>query len=54
MRVSLNRIGETHVLPVLGVIGHMRTYKSEKQIWIAPYRKGKERNNPAHISQRNM
>ena len=32
--------------PCWGVIGHMRTYKSGKQVWIAPYRKGKERNNP--------
>lgn len=29
--------------PSWGVIGHYRTYKSGKQVWIAPYRKGKHR-----------
>ena len=29
--------------PCWGVIGHWRTYKTGKQVWIAPYRKGKER-----------
>ncbi len=33
--------------PCWGVAGHMRTYKSGKQVWIKPYRKGKQRNNPA-------
>ena len=32
--------------PCWGVIGHMRHYKSGKEVWIKPYRKGKERNNP--------
>ena len=32
--------------PCWGVIGHMRRYKSGKEVWIKPYRKGKERNNP--------
>lgn len=32
--------------PCWGVAGHMRTYKSGKQVWIRPYRKGKQRNNP--------
>ena len=32
--------------PSWGVMGHTRTLKSGKQIWIKPYRKGKERNNP--------
>lgn len=29
--------------PCWGVIGHWRTYKSGKKVWIKPYRKGKER-----------
>lgn len=33
--------------PCWGVAGHMRTYKSGKQVWIKPYRKGKQRNNSA-------
>lgn len=33
--------------PCWGVAGHVRTYKSGKQVWIKPYRKGKQRNNPA-------
>lgn len=32
--------------PCWGVIGHMRHYKSGKTVWIKPYKKGKERNNP--------
>lgn len=30
--------------PCWGVIGHWRTYRSGKQVWIAPYRKGRKRN----------
>lgn len=34
--------------PCWGVAGHWRTYKkSGKKVWIEPYRKGKQRNNPA-------
>ena len=33
--------------PCWGVAGHMRTYKTGKQVWIKPYRKGKQRHNPA-------
>lgn len=36
----------TMTCPCWGVAGHMRTYKSGKQVWIKPYRKGKQRNNP--------
>lgn len=36
--------------PCWGVIGHWRNYKSGKRVWISPYRKGKERNNPAAYS----
>lgn len=33
--------------PCWGVAGHWRTYKKTgKKVWIKPYRKGKERNNP--------
>ena len=32
--------------PAWGVVGHYRTYKSGKKIWIAPYKKGKYRDNP--------
>ena len=33
--------------PCWGVAGHWRTYqRSGKKVWIAPYRKGKERHNP--------
>lgn len=37
----------TMTCPCWGVAGHWRTYKSGKQVWIKPYRKGKERKNPA-------
>lgn len=30
-------------LPVWGVTGHWRQYKSGKRVWIEPYKKGKER-----------
>lgn len=30
----------------IGKVRDWRTYKSGKKVWIAPYRKGKERNNP--------
>lgn len=33
--------------PCWGVAGHWRTYKSGKKVWIKPYRKGKQRHNPA-------
>ena len=36
--------------PCWGVIGHWRTYKSGKKVWIEPYRKGRERNNPTAYS----
>lgn len=36
--------------PCWGVIGHWRTYKSGKKVWVEPYRKGRERNNPAAYS----
>ena len=37
----------TFTCPCWGVAGHWRTYKSGKKIWINPYRKGKQRSNPA-------
>ena len=33
--------------PCWGVAGHWRNYKSGKRVWIGPYRKGRERRNPA-------
>lgn len=39
--------GRVYTCPHWGVSGHYRTYKSGKRVWIAPYHKGKERNNPA-------
>ena len=33
--------------PCWGVIGHWRTYKSGKKVWIEPYKKGRERKNPS-------
>ena len=33
--------------PCWGVMGHWRTYKTGKEIWIKPYKKGKERNKEA-------
>lgn len=38
--------GRHMTCPCWGVIGHWRTYKSGKQVWIKPYRKGKDRNHP--------
>lgn len=35
--------------PYWTVRGHYRTYKSGKKVWIEPYAKGKERNNPDRI-----
>lgn len=37
----------TITCPCWGVAGHMRTYKSGKQVWIKPYRKGKKRHDPS-------
>lgn len=34
-------------LSVWGVAGHWRTYQSGKRIWIKPYKKGRERENPS-------
>lgn len=36
--------------PCWGVVGHWREYKSGKRIWIKPYKKGKQRNNPSAYS----
>lgn len=36
--------------PCWGVAGHWRKYRNGKQVWIQPYRKGKERNNPKAYS----
>lgn len=47
---ELRKYAEPHkhmTCPCWGVIGHWRTCKSGKQIWIAPYKKGKERKNPS-------
>ena len=35
-----------YTCPVWEVRGHMRHYKSGKTVYVAPYRKGKERDNP--------
>lgn len=43
---ELKKYAEPHrhmTCPCWGVIGHWRTYRSGKQVWIAPYRKGKKR-----------
>lgn len=40
--------------PCWGVAGHWRTYKkSGKKVWIEPYRKGKQRYNPAAYQPKN-
>lgn len=36
--------------PSWGVIGHWRNYKSGRKVWIHPYRKGRERNNPGQYA----
>lgn len=36
--------------PCWGVIGHWRNCKSGKKVWVRPYRKGRERDNPAAYS----
>jgi len=36
--------------PSWGVIGHWRNYKSGRRVWIHPYRKGRERNNPGQYA----
>lgn len=46
---ELKKYAEPHshmACPCWGVVGHWRNYKNGKQVWIAPYRKGRERNNP--------
>lgn len=47
--VELGKESSHHSMtcPCWGVAGHWRTYKNGNQVWIKPYRKGKERNNPA-------
>lgn len=36
--------------PCWGVIGHWRNCRSGKKVWVRPYRKGRERDNPAAYS----
>ncbi len=36
--------------PCWGVIGHWRNCKSGKKVWVRPYRKGRERDNPEAYS----
>lgn len=38
--------GCEYTCPCWGVIGHVRHYKSGKEVWIAPYRKGRQRDDP--------
>ena len=38
--------------PCWGVIGHWRNYRSGKRVWISPYRKGKQRHDPAAYSSK--
>lgn len=42
-----NHAHRTITCPCWGVAGHWRKYKSGKKVWINPYRKGKQRSNPA-------
>lgn len=55
--VRVLRINPNHLLPesheprkigcpCWGVMGHYRTTKSNKQVWVKPHRKGKHRDNP--------
>lgn len=46
------RICREITCPVWEVRGHMRHYKSGKAVYIAPYRKGKERDNPTALTDR--
>ena len=39
--------------PCWGVIGHWRTYKSGKQVWINPYKKGRLRHDSSAYSPKN-
>ena len=41
-----NKSKHTFTCPNWGVAGHKRYYKSGKEVWIKPYRKGKDRHNP--------
>lgn len=50
IRIDATKISKgTHIItcPSWGVIGHYRQYKSGKKVWIAPYKKGRERHNAA-------
>lgn len=50
---ELTKYTKTHrkiECPCWGVMGHWRSYKSGKKVWIAPYRKGRERDNPEAYS----
>ena len=45
--IAAPRGGHNITCPCWGVAGHWRNYKSGKRVWIGPYRKGRERRNPA-------
>lgn len=48
----LTRTHRTILCPCWGVMGHYRTLRSGRKVWIKPYRKGKQRNNPdAYVSK---
>lgn len=57
-RIVINKVELPHFrnvtrvmkCPCWGVMGHWRTYKSGKCIWIEPYKKGKHRNTPGAYS----
>ena len=50
----LAKRGRKLTCPCWGVAGHWRVYKkSGKRVWIEPYRKGRERNNPAVYQPKN-
>lgn len=50
--ISISNGHRTITVPVWGVSGHWRSYKSGKRIWISPYLKGKQRDDTEIYSQK--
>lgn len=50
--ISISNGHRTITIPVWGVSGHWRSYKSGKRIWISPYLKGQQRDDTETYSQK--
>lgn len=52
IKYSVVHSGRQYTVPIWGVRGHSRRLKDGKITYVRPYRKGKERNNPAALFEK--